>query len=101
LERGDYYGWRDVLPRAPKTVRVALLAEPRTVAIAHDRVWWVPRLDQLIERMEAALNRRSAGPSVAVRERFAGLLTERLRDRDASWEEVVLELLLEHEAAGR
>lgn len=96
LERGDYYAYRDTMPPAPGTVRVALLGEPRTVVIANDRMWWIPRLDQLLDRLEAALGWGAAG----VREAIARQVAARMRDREeGSWEEVTLELLLEQESA--
>jgi hypothetical protein len=101
LERGDYYAYRDMVPPAAGTVRVALLAEPRTVVIGGDRMWWVPRLDQLLERLAAALGRRSNGGPAHVREVIGRMLAERLRVADRSWEEVALELMVEQETAGR
>ncbi|TMC10436.1 MAG: hypothetical protein E6J41_08265 [Chloroflexi bacterium] len=101
LERGDFYGWRDTVPPAPGTVRVTLIGEPRPVVIAHDRVWWVPQLDQLLERLEGAISRRTSGSPAHVRELIARMLAERLRATDRSWEEVALELMIEQETAGR
>lgn len=99
LERGDYYAYRDTVPPAPGTVRVALLGEPRTVVVASDRMWWLPRLDQLLDRLEAGLCRGSAGGQAQqVREDIARQMAARIRDRDRSWEEVTLELLLEQES---
>jgi len=101
LERGDYYAYRDMVPPAAGTVRVAFLGEPRTVVTANERMWWVPRLDQLLDRLEAALGPRSAGGPAQVREDIARQMAARMRDREGSWEEVALELLLEQESTAR
>ena len=69
------------------------------MVIAPDRMWWVPQLDQLLERVEAAVSRQSGAATSQVREVIATQLAARIRDR--SWEEVALELLLEQEGTGR
>ncbi len=99
LQRGDLYAWREGLPRAPGELRVSLLAEPRTVGIVADRIWWVPRLEQLLDRLEAAARLQDADlPRQRARERIALRLADRLHEWDESWEEVALDLL-EQDAA--
>lgn len=95
LQRGDLYAWREGLPSSPGVVRLALIAEPRSVFIVDDRVWWVPRLDQLLARLEAVVRRREPQrPAQQVREWLALRLAEQMRERERSWEEAALELLV-------
>jgi hypothetical protein len=65
------------------------------VFIVDDRIWWVPRLEQLLERLEATIHRREhgQGPRQA-REWIALRLAEQMREREWSWEEAALALLL-------
>lgn len=93
LQRGDVYAWREGRSPGRGTIHVALISEPRTVFIADDRIWWVPRLDQLLERLEAALRRREPDRRRA-REWIALRLAERVRERDWTWEEAALDLLV-------
>jgi hypothetical protein len=95
LERGDLYAWREGVPPSPGAIRLSLIGEPRTVFIVDDRIWWVPRLEQLLERLEATIHRRAhgQGPQQA-REWIALRLAEQMREREWSWEEAALALLL-------
>jgi hypothetical protein len=96
LERGDLYAWREGLPPSRGATRLSLIAEPRTVFIVDDRIWWVPRLEQLLERMEGTIRRREpALGAQPAREWIALRLAERMREREWSWEEAALALLLE------
>jgi hypothetical protein len=93
LQRGDIYAWWEGPATARGTIHVAMISEPRTVFIADDEVWWVPRLDQLLDGLEAAVRRREPDPRRA-REWIALRLAERVRKRDWSWEEAALDLLM-------
>ena len=92
LRRGDLYAWREAsLPEA----LISLVAEPRLVVVDGDRLWWVPRLDELLERVELAARERWPEELTQVlRERIARCLAEQLRERQQSWEEAALDLLL-------
>ena len=100
LERGDFYAWREGMGAEEGRVRVSLISEPRTVYIADDRIWWVPRLDQLLQRLEFVA-RGQAGNVAAVRAAIAQQLANRLHDAEGSWEETALDLLLAGEASAR
>lgn len=101
LERGDLYAWLEGLPPAPLAVTVSLLAEPRPVWTT-DRLWWVPRLEQLLERTEQiALRRNGDLTRQEAREEIARGLAALLREREGSWEEIALDLMLEREARDR
>ena len=95
LERGDHYAWREGMPPASGATRLSLIAEPRTVFIVDDQIWWVPRLEQLLDRLERTIRRREPelGPQLA-RERIALQLAERMHQRAWSWEEATLALLM-------
>jgi hypothetical protein len=93
LERGDCYAWRLGSPAASGGVRVAQVVEPRTVYIVTDRLWWTPRLDQLLHRVEVEMRRRSAVPGCSAREWIARQLADRV-GHAASWEEAALDVLL-------
>jgi len=94
LERGDFYAWRLGPPGVSGSVRVSLIVEPRTVYIVDDRLWWTPRLDQLLQRVEALARQRPPVPDGSVREWIARRLAGSLRDAADSWEEAALDLLL-------
>jgi hypothetical protein len=94
LQRGDLYAWREGLPPAPGAARISLLAEPRTLLIATDRIWWVPRLEQLLELLEQREQRRAPGLSThQVRGRVALQLADQVHAREETWEEAALSLL--------
>lgn len=93
LERGDFYAWRIGPPGLPGSVRVSQIAEPRTVYIVNDRLWWTPRLDQLLHRIELAARKRAV-PSDGVREWASRQLASVLARTAVSWEEAALEVLL-------
>jgi hypothetical protein len=100
LERGDLYAWREGLPPTPGEIVVSLLAEPRPIFIAPNRIWWVPRLEQLLERLEL-IQRRDA-PALSAREargRIAIQLVDRVRERDEPWVETALSLVMEREGS--
>jgi hypothetical protein len=82
------------------SVLVSQIVEPRTVYIVDDRVWWTPRLDQLLQRVEALVSKRPTVPDGSVREWIARQLAGSLRDAADSWEEAALDLLLA-DAPGR
>jgi hypothetical protein len=81
-------------------LRVSVIGEPRTVLIADDRMWWVPLLGQVFERLEAAIVRQWPAWTVGeVREHVALQLARRFGgESQRSWEEIALELLVEVEA---
>lgn len=96
LDRGDLYAWREGAPSSPGAVRLSLVAEPRTVFIVDDRLWWVPGLEQVLDRLETTIRRRE--PAVTrrrAREWVALRLAERIREGERSWEEAALALLLD------
>jgi hypothetical protein len=96
LERGDLYAWREGVAPSSGAIGLSLIAEPRTVFIVDDRIWWVPRLEQLLQRLEATILRRDSVAGVAAaRESIALQLAGRVRERDWSWEEAALALLLD------
>jgi hypothetical protein len=98
LERGDLYAWAVGLAPTPGAIHVSLLAEPRPLWTT-DRIWWIPRLEQLLERMEqAALLRHGDLTRLEAREEIARQLAALLRERDGSWEEIALDLMLERES---
>jgi hypothetical protein len=98
LEKGDFYAWPEGLPVAPGAIRVALLSEPRPVWTT-DRIWWIPRLDQLLERLEQGALRRDADLTThEARHQIALQLAALVRGRDGSWEEIALDLMLERES---
>jgi len=94
LERGDFYAWRLGPPGVSGSVRVSLIVEPRTVYVVDDRLWWTPRLDQLLQRVEALATKHPTVPDASVREWIARQLAGSLRDAADSWEEAALDLLL-------
>ena len=94
LGRYDFYGWKDTWHGEVPELHVAVIADPRPVVIVHDRTWWVPRLDQLLECLETAVSLRRPGGCVEeVREFVVTQLVHRIGDR--RWEDVALEMLLE------
>jgi len=92
LQRGDLYAWRETTrPEA----HISLVTDSRSAVIDDDMLWWLPRLDELLERVELAARQRwSEELTPVLRERIAQRLAEQLREREQSWEEAALDLLL-------
>ena len=92
LQVGDLYAWREA--SLPGT-QITFLTQYRPVYIAADRLWWLPRLDQLIDRLGAVARQRWPEESARQhRERIGLQLVEGIRQRDQSWEEAALEVLM-------
>jgi hypothetical protein len=92
LAHGDLYAWRDTSPTAG--ARIALLGDFHSVFISTGMLWWLPRLDQLLEQLQLAAERR--WPDRRPPQCRAGIglqLVERMREREWSWEEAALDLL--------
>jgi hypothetical protein len=101
LERGDLYAWPEGLAPTPGAIHVSLLAEPRPLWTT-DRIWWIPRLEQLLERMErAALRRHGDLTRQEAREEIARQLAALVLKGEGSWEEITLDLMLERESRDR
>lgn len=94
LERGDFYAWRLGPPTVSGSVRVSQIVEPRTVYTVDDRLWWIPRLDQLLDWLEMVARTHATVPGDSVREGIARQLAGRLSHAAGSWEEAALDLLL-------
>jgi hypothetical protein len=98
LERGDLYAWREGLLPAPGPIHVSHLGEPRPLWTT-ERIWWVPRPEQLLERLEqAALRHNAKLTRQEACEQIALQLAARARESEGSWEEIALDLLLERES---
>ena len=98
LEQGDFYAWREGLVPTPGAIRVSHLGEPRPLWTT-ERIWWVPRLDQLLERLEQAQRHNAELSRQEARERIALQLAARVRESEGWWEEIALDLLLEWESS--
>jgi hypothetical protein len=95
LRLGDSYAWREGVPGGDGGIRVSCIDSPRPMRISDDRIWWVPSLDQLLERLEVLVIRELGIDRRKARECIARWLAEATQGRDWSSEEAALALLME------
>src|SRR2546430_8237909 len=92
LEVGDLYAWEE---RKLGGRQISLLGQYRPVYIAADQLWWLPRLDQLVGLLGVEGERRWPNESAhEQRVRVGRRLVDAITERDQSWEEAALAVLL-------